>query len=159
VTADVALSICVFNAGFAISAMPTWIFPATSGEMKGHLNANIPYPLSPKSLAAQMPGTFTVAAMHHVKLQDVKRVAMLEDAMLKKISPKLAQRAFWDFVNEVCRCGKVDSEFLSRTKRGCVASNCVPLANNSNSVTSFVLTCCYCRQDQWRAVYSPRCEV
>jgi len=165
VAADVALSTCIFNIGFTLGVAPPYIFPGTSAEKKSVLARVDEYPTSSQGFATQTPGTFVTASLHHINLQSATHATSLDEVILRGYldtndegsSERALRKIFWAGVQSQCKCqpGQNPQEMAIRGT-GCVPSNCgkkqkiVPGKGKG--------ACCRCTENQWRAVFSPRCS-
>jgi hypothetical protein len=164
VAADIAIYLCVFNLGFALGSAPPHIFPGTSPEKRSAHARVDELPLSPESLASQTPGTFLTAGIHHVKIQDATKAVALDDAFLRDLktggrgsAERDLRKLYWETVREKCGCqlGEDPQEMAIRGT-GCVPSNCGKTQNTWRGKGKGA--CCRCTENQWRAVFSPRCS-
>lgn len=164
VAADIAISLCVFNLGFALGSAPPHIFPGTSAEKRSAHARLDELPSSPESLASQTPGTFMTAGIHHVKIQDATQAVALDEALLRDLkangqgsTDSALRKLYWSTVREKCNCrlGEDPQEMAIRGT-GCVPSNCGKTQNTWRGKGKGA--CCRCTENQWRAVFSPRCS-
>jgi hypothetical protein len=165
VAADVALSTCIFNLGFTLGVAPPYIFPGTSGEKRSALARIDELPSSTQGFATQTPGTFVTASIHHVNLQFATHAISLDEVLLRGdldasdqvSSDRALRKIFWAGVRNQCKCqpGQNPQEMAIRGT-GCVPSNCGKKQNLLPGKGKGA--CCRCTENQWRAIFSPRCS-